>query len=125
MKKVTIAIAGVLMVPLLALGVSVIGADGALAQTLRDGLTQTQGTGAASAIGSPDSLVKKVVDWLLWFVGIISVIMMIWGGIRYAISGGDSSKVTAAKNTILYALIGLVVAVFAWAIVNWVLTLFN
>ena len=113
------------MVPLLALGVSVIGADGALAQTLRDGLTQTQGTGAASAIGSPDSLVKKVVDWLLWFVGIISVIMMIWGGIRYAISGGDSSKVTAAKNTILYALIGLVVAVFAWAIVNWVLTLFN
>ena len=115
-----IAAAGVLIVPLLALGVSVVSADSVLAQTLNDGLTQTQGTGSAAS-ADPAAIVKLVVNWLLWFVGIISVIMLIWGGIRYATSAGDSNKVTSAKNTILYAIIGLVVAIFAWAIVNWVI----
>ena len=121
MRKVIIAAAGVLIVPLLALGVSVVSADSVLAQTLNDGLTQTQGTGSAAS-ADPAAIVKLVVNWLLWFVGIISVIMLIWGGIRYATSAGDSNKVTSAKNTILYAIIGLVVAIFAWAIVNWVIT---
>jgi multisubunit Na+/H+ antiporter MnhB subunit len=57
----------------------------------------------------------------LFLIGAISVIMLIIGGIRYTISGGDSGNVTAAKNTILYAIIGLVVAFLAFAIVNWVL----
>ena len=56
------------------------------------------------------------------FVGILSVIMLIWGGILYTTSSGDSNKVTTAKNTIMYAVIGLVVAIFAYAIVNFVLT---
>jgi ABC-type Fe3+ transport system permease subunit len=47
--------------------------------------------------------------------------MLIWGGIRYTTSAGNQNSVTAAKNTILYAIIGLVVAVFAYAIVNWVI----
>jgi hypothetical protein len=47
--------------------------------------------------------------------------MLIYGGIRYTISGGDSSSVTAAKNTIMYAVIGIVVALLAYAIVNFVL----
>jgi hypothetical protein len=47
--------------------------------------------------------------------------MLIYGGIRYTTSGGNANSVTAAKNTILYAIIGLVVAIFAYAIVNWVL----
>ena len=58
---------------------------------------------------------------LLFIIGAISVIMLIIGGIRYTLSGGDSGNVTAAKNTILYAIIGLVVAFLAFAIVNWVL----
>lgn len=48
--------------------------------------------------------------------------MLIWGGILYTTSSGDSNKVTTAKNTIMYAVIGLVVAIFAYAIVNFVLT---
>ena len=48
--------------------------------------------------------------------------MLIWGGIKYATSAGDSNKVTAAKNTILYAVIGLAVAVLAFAIVNFVVS---
>jgi hypothetical protein len=58
---------------------------------------------------------------MLYIIGAVSVIMLIYGGIRYTTSGGNANSVTAAKNTILYAIIGLVVAIFAYAIVNWVL----
>jgi ABC-type Co2+ transport system permease subunit len=62
-----------------------------------------------------------IVNVLLFLIGAISVIMLIYGGIRYTISGGNSANVTAAKNTIMYAIIGLIVAFLAYAIVNWVL----
>jgi hypothetical protein len=62
-----------------------------------------------------------VVNVLLFIIGAISVIMLIIGGIRYTVSAGDSSNVTAAKNTIMYAIIGLIIAFLAFAIVNWVL----
>ncbi|MFZ2126003.1 MAG: pilin [Candidatus Microsaccharimonas sp.] len=67
-----------------------------------------------------DSLITNVINVLLFVVGIISVVMIIIGGIMYATSAGDSGAVTKAKNTILYAVIGLVVAFLAFAIVNWV-----
>ena len=67
------------------------------------------------------SIFTTVVNILLFIIGAISVIMLIWGGIRYTTSGGSSSAVTSAKNTIMYAIIGLVVAFLAFAIVNWVL----
>jgi hypothetical protein len=51
--------------------------------------------------------------------------MIILGALRYVISAGDASKITQAKNTILYAVIGLVVALLAFAIVNFVLTSFK
>ena len=47
--------------------------------------------------------------------------MLIYGGLRYVISGGDSKKVTDAKNTIMYAIIGLIIAILAYAIVNFVI----
>lgn len=62
-----------------------------------------------------------IVNILLFIIGAICVIMLIWGGIRYTTSGGTSASVTAAKNTIMYAIIGLVIAFLAFAIVNWVL----
>jgi hypothetical protein len=72
--------------------------------------------------GGSDSIFTTIVNVLLFLIGAISVIMLIYGGIRYTISGGNSANVTAAKNTILYAIIGLIVAFLAFAIVNWVLT---
>jgi hypothetical protein len=69
----------------------------------------------------PGSIFTTVVNVLLFVIGAISVIMLIIGGIRYTISAGDSGAVTAAKNTIMYAIIGLVIAFLAFAIVNWVL----
>ena len=64
---------------------------------------------------------KEIVNILLFIVGTISVIMIIVGGLRYALSGGDSNSVTAGKNTVLYAIIGLVVSIMAFAIVNFVI----
>ena len=54
-------------------------------------------------------------------VGILAVIGIIIGGVQYAISAGDAGKVKRAKNTIMYSLIGLIVALLSWAIVNFVL----
>ena len=67
------------------------------------------------------SIFTTIVNILLFIIGAISVIMLIFGGIRYTTSGGDSGAVTSAKNTIMYAIIGLVVAFLAFAVVNWVL----
>lgn len=69
---------------------------------------------------SVESVVQIVVNILLFIVGIISVVMIIIGGVRYATSAGNASSVTAAKNTILYAVVGLVVAIAAYAIVEWI-----
>ena len=66
--------------------------------------------------------VKFVINILSWIVGTASVIMMILGGFRFVTSGGDSGKVSSARNTILYSLIGLVVVVTAQIIVSFVLS---
>lgn len=62
--------------------------------------------------------VYRIINWVLIAVGIIAVVFIIIGGIRYATSSGDSDKVKSAKNTILYALIGLVIAILANVIVQ-------
>lgn len=71
---------------------------------------------------SAGDLAKDFVNIMLFAIGILAVIMIIWGGIRYVLSGGDSSAISAAKKTILYAVVGLVVAILAYAIVNFVIT---
>lgn len=71
-----------------------------------------------------DGIFTKVINFLLFFVGVVSVIMIIYGGIQYTTSAGDSGKVTSAKNTILYAIVGLIVSILAYAIVNFVTTTF-
>ena len=81
----------------------------------------------ADSTGQKDSrsagvLAKEFVNIMLFAVGILAVIMLIWGGIRYVLSGGDSGAVSSAKKTILYAVVGLIVAILAYAIVNFVIT---
>jgi len=80
--------------------------------------------GGKSETASVGDIVKTIVNVLLFILGAVAVIMIILGGIRYTISQGDSSAVTSAKNTILYAVIGLVVALLAYAIVNFVIAQF-
>lgn len=65
--------------------------------------------------------VKNLVNVMLYVLGAISVIVIIFAGIFYVMSMGDATAITKAKNTLLYAVIGLVVALLAYAIVNFVL----
>jgi len=67
------------------------------------------------------NVTTTVVNVLSLVVGLISVIFLIFGGFKYVTSGGDSGKVTSAKSTILYALIGLVIVAIAQAVVRVVL----
>jgi len=70
------------------------------------------------------NLISVLVNVLLFLVGTLSVIMIIVSGIWYVTSTGDAGKVTRAKNTLMYSVIGLVIAFIAFAVVNWVLDIF-
>lgn len=77
-------------------------------------------TDAAEDLFGENSIFQIVTNILLFLIGAISVIMLIIGGIRYVVSGGDQNAITSAKNTILYAIIGIVVAFLAFAAVRFV-----
>lgn len=66
------------------------------------------------------SMIKVVINILLYIIGIIGVIMIIIGGIRYSLSGGNASQLKEAKDTIIYSVVGLIVAIMSYAIVNFV-----
>lgn len=67
------------------------------------------------------SSVSNIIYIMIFSAGIIAVILIIIGGIRYIISQGDEKAIEGAKNTILYAVVGLIVATLAFAIVTFVL----
>ena len=92
------------------------------AMTLQQGAEAARCDGCPAELFGDTGVFKQVTNTILYVVGIIAVIMLIIGGIRYVISGGDSKKVTDAKNTVLYAIIGLIIAFLAFAIVNFVIT---
>jgi hypothetical protein len=68
-----------------------------------------------------NTMVATIINIFSWIVGVVSVIMIIWGGFKYITSGGESGGVTSAKNTILYAIVGLVIVALAQVIVKFVL----
>jgi energy-converting hydrogenase Eha subunit B len=68
-----------------------------------------------------NNIIHDVVNFFSVIVGVVSVIMIIYGGFRYVTSGGDSGNVGAAKSTIIYAVVGLVVVALAQFIVQFVL----
>ena len=92
------------------------------ALTLQEGAQAAQCDGCPSDLFGDAGVFRQVTNTILYIVGIIAVSMLIIGGIKYVGSGGDSKKVTDAKNTVLYAIIGLVVCFLAFAIVNFVIS---
>jgi hypothetical protein len=115
--------AAVLAVIMLAL--SLFGSHEAHAQNTgaaREGLGLTGDVPAdGTAESSLGDIVGTVIDILSIVVGAVSVIMIIIGGLKYITSAGDSSGVQSAKQTILYAVVGLVIVIFAQVIVGFVL----
>ena len=130
MKQFKSILRGVL-VPLTILAMTLLASfavsDVSAAQCDMNNMSVQSGASCAQGNGQPTNLFigsgsvfKRITDIMLFIVGAIAVIMLIIGGIRYVVSGGDQTQVTAAKNTVLYAIIGIVVAVLAYAAVNFV-----
>ena len=93
---------------------------GTAAECIRSGLDSSP-TGTS---GSVSDIIGTVVNVLLFLLGAVCVIMIIFGGFRYVTSKGDQSAVKAAKDTILYAVVGLIVAIAAYAIASFVVSYF-
>jgi hypothetical protein len=120
---------GLLLVPVFALGVSFVAPAlqpvDTYALTAREGADSAKTDEQPAEVTGNGGVFQTITNVLLFIIGAISVIMLIIGGIRYVVSGGDSSAVTSAKNTILYAIVGIIVALLAYALVNFVLTSFS
>lgn len=98
------------------------GAAGDAKNDVCKGITSAGGSCSATGSGGLTNVVKTVIRILSLIAGVAAVIMIIIGGLRYITSGGDSSSTASAKNTIIYALVGLVIVVFAQVIVGFVFT---
>ncbi len=82
----------------------------------------SSGCTTTTANGSFAHIASQIVNVFSIIVGIVAVIMVIWGGFKYITSGGDSGHVSGAKNTLIYAIIGLLIVALAQFIVHFVLT---
>lgn len=119
MKSLIVNVAlvlGVVAVPLVL--VPAVGAVNVFDKTCTAGSTDVicKDVNSATAGG----MIKSVTNLLLFILGAVAVIVIIVGGIKYTASDGDAAKIKSAKNTILYAVVGLAVAIMAGAIVNFV-----
>ena len=89
---------------------------------INDGANCAKGNKVADNLAGQGGIFQTIVNILLFLVGAVAVIMLIIGGLRYITSDGDSGRITQAKQTVLYAIIGLIVAILAYAIVNFVIS---
>ena len=94
-------------------------------QSIAQGADSAKGIDQATSLFGPAGTFQTITNVLLFVVGAVSVIMLIIGGIRYVVSGGDSTAVQGAKNTILYAIVGIVICLLAYAIVSFVIGSFT
>ena len=94
-----------------------------LADAASDAIKNGAGKACGDACGNNNLMLslKNISNTLIFIAGALAVIILIVAGLRYIISNGDAKQVEGAKNTILYAVIGLIVAILAFAIVNFVL----
>lgn len=81
-------------------------------------------TGGASG-NKVNKLIATIINVFSWVVGAVAVIMLIFGGFKYVTSGGDANKVKAAKDTIIYALVGVAIVALSQIIVFFVLDTAN
>ncbi len=93
----------------------------AMAISVRDGAEAARADGMPAELIGPSGVFTKFSNIALYVIGALAVFMLMWGGLRYITSGGDSKKITDAKNTVLYAIIGLLIVFLSYAIINFVL----
>lgn len=93
--------------------------------TISGGADSARGTSQTADLFGSTGVFSTITNVLLFVLGAISVIMIIIGGLRYVVSGGNATNVTAAKNTILYAIVGVIIALLSYAIIKFVLGSFT
>lgn len=113
-SPVTVAIGSIivtLIIPSIAYGLN----------PIQDGALAAQGSSQPANLFGPTGVFTIFTNSAMMLIGALSVIMIIIGGFRYVLSGGKTTSVTTAKNTVIYAIIGLIVALLSYAIINFVL----
>lgn len=89
--------------------------------SISDGANAARGIDQATSLFGNTGIFTTISNVMLFVIGAISVVMVVIGGLRYVISGGNTTNVGAAKNTILYAIVGLIISLLAYAIINFVI----
>mgnify|MGYP003085925504 FL=1 len=117
--------AGMLMVSLLGVFTPVVSAANGINICSEENENSVHCKNKDSGGDQVGGIIKTIVEVLLMAVGAISIIMIVIGGILFALSSGDAQKAAKARSTILYAVVGLIVSIFASAIVNFVFDGFN
>ena len=114
----TTTVSAIIVASLFTIGLAV---DASAQGAIQSGVEAARGAGVPTALIGDTGIITTVTNTLLFVAGALAVIMIIFGGLRYATSGGKAASVTAAKNTVLYAIVGLIIAFLAFAAVNWIL----
>ena len=129
LKRIILTVASVVALGAPALVTTSVYAQSEISNGLCSGSNLSFDTGdASSGCATVDNsqsftdLLRRIINIFSIIVGVIAVIMIIIGGLKYITSGGDSGNVSGAKNTIIYAIVGLVVVALAQFIVHFVLT---
>jgi len=106
------------MALMMATMVPAVNAQGFISQTDNPSAVST----ATGGTGSFRQLALTIVNFFLTFLGLIAVVMIIYGGFLYVSAAGNQEKIESAKKIIMYAVIGIIVILLSFAIVNTVLT---
>lgn len=132
MRKILISISAFLLLTLTILSISVTVSAQEVTEEIQNGLcaganldfsnTWNACDQENNALDRVSTIIRRIVNLLSIVVGVVAVIMIIIGGFRYVTSGGSDASVTGAKNTILYAVIGLIIVALAQLLVNFVLS---
>ena len=89
---------------------------------LQRGVDIMHADGMPTQILGVDGTFSNIINTILYIAGVVAVAMLIFGGIRFMVSRGDKDKVQKAKNTVIYAIIGLILVIFSYAIVNFIIS---
>ncbi len=89
--------------------------------TIDSGAACSQGTSAKDNLFGQGGIFQTIANTLIFLVGAIAVLFLIIGGLRYVVSNGDPKAVEGAKNTILYAIVGIVIAILSFAAIQFVI----
>ncbi|MEZ4180339.1 MAG: pilin [Candidatus Doudnabacteria bacterium] len=120
MNKIIVALFGVVLTFGTLLTPTVVHGQFSSNQSVQGGLNDLKSAfpDTVAGDGDPQDLVRNIIEWALYIGAMLAVLFIIYGGYLYLTSGGNDSQVKKGKETVIYALVGLVVIVMAWVIVQ-------